>query len=107
MAENKKARMMRARTLEHFRATGKAFTGTYQDFPLPEERRTGQSSPRAEKEYCAVSEKVNCLLACWYGADAIPAVDRENFKKETAEELRETIEQILTDPKKDTGREVK
>lgn len=39
MAENKKARMMRARTLEHFRATGKTFTGTYQDFPLPEEQR--------------------------------------------------------------------
>ena len=54
------------------------------------------------KEYCAASEKVGRLLACWYGADAIPAVDRENFKKETAEELRETIEQILADPKKDT-----
>lgn len=39
MAENKKARMMRARTLEHFRATGRTFTGTYQDFPLPEEQR--------------------------------------------------------------------
>lgn len=39
MAENKKACMMRARTLEHFRATGRTFTGTYQDSPLPEEQR--------------------------------------------------------------------
>ena len=39
MAENKKDCMMRARTLEHFRATGRTFTGTYQDSPLPEEQR--------------------------------------------------------------------
>lgn len=52
------------------------------------------------KECCATSKKLEQLLACWYGADAIPAKDREDFKKETAEKLRETIEQILADPKK-------
>lgn len=51
-------------------------------------------------EYIAEEREVSRLLACWYGADAVPAAEREGFKKRVREQLREKIEQILTDPKK-------
>lgn len=54
------------------------------------------------EEYVAMATEVNRLLACWYGADAIPLAEREAFKEQVAEQLGETIEQVLADPKKDT-----
>lgn len=51
-------------------------------------------------EYVAAVTEVNRLLACWYGADAIPLAEREAFKEQVAEQLREKIEQVLADPKK-------
>lgn len=51
-------------------------------------------------EYIAAEREVSRLLACWYGADAVPTAERETFKNRVAEQLREKIEQILTDPKK-------
>lgn len=57
---------------------------------------------RANEEYVAMATEVNRLLACWYGADAVPLAEREAFKEQVAEQLRETIEQVLTDPKKST-----
>lgn len=55
---------------------------------------------RGNEEYVATATEVNRLLACWYGADAIPLAEREAFKEQVAEQLRETIEQVLADPKK-------
>lgn len=57
---------------------------------------------RANEEYAATAAEVNRLLACWYGADAIPLAEREAFRKWVAEQLREKIEQVLTNPKKST-----
>ena len=55
---------------------------------------------KVNEEYVAAEKEVSRLLACWYGADAVPAADRETFKNRVAEQLREKIEQVLTDPKK-------
>ena len=54
----------------------------------------------ANEEYIAAEREVSRLLACWYGADAVPAAERERFKNRVAEQLREKIEQVLADPKK-------
>ena len=51
-------------------------------------------------EYIAEEREVSRLLACWYGAGAVPAAKRERFKNRVAEQLREKIEQVLADPKK-------
>lgn len=55
---------------------------------------------KANEEYIAEEREVSRLLACWYGADAVPAAEREGFKNRVAEQLREKLEKILTDPKK-------
>ena len=55
---------------------------------------------KANAEYIAEEREVSRLLACWYGADAVPAADRETFKNRVGEQLREKIERMLTGPKK-------
>ena len=55
---------------------------------------------KAHEEYVVAEREISRLLACWYGADAVPAAERETFKNRVAEQLREKIEQILTSPKK-------
>lgn len=55
---------------------------------------------KANEEYIATAAEVNRLLACWYGAEAIPLAEREAFRKRVAEQLREKLERVLADPKK-------
>lgn len=55
---------------------------------------------KAHEEYVVAEREISRLLACWYGAGAVPAAKRERFKNRVAKQLREKIEQVLADPKK-------